>query len=340
MALDKYSQHFFKVIISLAIIYTLSHFWVTQAAARGDLQARTMMHAGVKRKFSLHYPNNISSTTPRPLVIVLHGGGGASAAIMARRTGLNTIADREGFIAVYPSGQKGQWNDGRGDSFLRGKKINDSDDVGFISALIDGFVQRGEADAKRIYVTGISNGGMMAYRLGIELGTKVAAIATIVANLPVNLSSRKPVRALPVLIMNGTEDPIIPWRGGELRALGMSYGKVLSTENTVKYWVEAARLPTKADKQMVADKSPKDKCRVEVASYKSEGRGMAVVLYAVIGGGHNLPGGNTPDRPRMLGRKCMDINGPEIVWSFFKKHSLDTKRDAGNHLKASDLIHD
>ncbi|MDA8140519.1 MAG: dienelactone hydrolase family protein [Desulfobacteraceae bacterium] len=290
--------------------------------APSEFQERAVNVAGVERQYTVHYPTNKTPQRPGPLVIVLHGAGGASAENLAKWTGLDTIADREGFIVVYPSGLNGRWNDGRGETFRRSKQVRAVDDVGFMRSLIDGFIQRGEADASRVYVTGVSNGGMMAYRLGIELGAKLAAVAAVIANLPANLAGQQPERPLPVLIMNGTADPIIPWNGGEMRTLGISYGKVISTEDTVKYWVAADRLPLKSEKKILPDRDPRDNCRVEVDAYGPDVNGREVVLYTIKGGGHTFPGSKTPDRPRMLGAKCMDINGAEVIWEFFKKHSI------------------
>ncbi|MDH7568274.1 MAG: PHB depolymerase family esterase [Armatimonadota bacterium] len=288
-----------------------------------ELQRRTLTHDGRDRVYFVHFPGNQPPAAPKPTLLVLHGGGGASAAEMARRTGMNRIADREGFVVVYPAGVNGVWNDGRGASFRRARGNADVDDVGFIRRLIATLTERGEADPARVYVMGASNGGMMAYRLGIELGDQLAAIAAVIANLPVNLAHRKPVRPLPVLIMNGTDDPMMPWNGGPVRVWGREFGTVLSTERTVRYWTDAAHLPPGPTAPRVLEEGPRDDgCRVEVEVYREEGNPAEVILYRIRGGGHNLPGGDTPDRPLLLGRKCTDINAAEVIWAFFRQHAL------------------
>lgn len=298
-----------------------------EAKAKPDLLHETLTHGGLGRTYSLYFPNGVLADRPRPLVFVLHGGGGSDAKTMAHRTGLNSIADREGFLVVYPAGIDGQWNDGRGKTFRRAKDNTGVDDVGFISSIIDLLVNEGQADPDRIYVMGLSNGGMMTLRIGIELGAKLAGIASGIANLPVLLSDKRPVQPLSVLMMNGTDDPLVPWEGGAVHILGKDYGEVLSTEQTVQYWVDRAGLPSFPSSRMLPDTTPTDGCRVEVVTYKKEGEPLEVILYAMKGGGHNLPGGNTPDRPRLIGRKCMDINGAEVIWEFFKKHSRATQGD-------------
>ncbi len=294
-------------------------------AASPKLSKRALSHGGLTRVYYLHEPTG-AAKGPRPVVFVLHGGGGAGAEEMERRFGFARLGDREGFITVYPAGVDGQWNDGRGKTFRRSKGNADVDDVGFIRAAMDDLIQAGKADPSRMYVTGFSNGGMMTYRLGIELGDRLAAIAAGIANLPANLQDKTPARALPVLIMNGTDDPMMPWQGGEVRVLGRAYGAVLSTEATVEFWRTAARLPDRPTVERLPDLAPNDGCRVEVRRWKASNAEPEVVLYALLGGGHQIPGGNTPKAPRLVGNQCLDIHATEVIWSFFAGHSLPLHR--------------
>jgi polyhydroxybutyrate depolymerase len=292
-----------------------------QPSSRSEFVGRSLTHDGLRRSYQVHFPLNRPSASPRPVVLVLHGGNGADARTMARRTGYNALADREGFIVVYPSGIDGQWNDGRGSAFGRAPDNRRVDDVGFISAVIDDVVRRREADPERVYVTGFSNGGMMTFRLGIEIGDRLAAIAAGIANLPVNLRSEMPVRPLPVLVMNGTEDPMVPWEGGPVRVFRRDYGEVLSTEQTVRFWADAAQIRGAPTTRFLPDRDPNDGCRVEVRTFRSAAVGPEVVLYALHGGGHTIPGGNTPDRPRLVGRQCRDIDAAEVMWEFLRVQS-------------------
>lgn len=289
------------------------------ATTSPKLSKHALRHGELTRTYHLHAPAG-AAAQPRPVVFVLHGGGGTDAQEMERRLGFAQLGEREGFITVYPAGVDGQWNDGRGKTFRRAKGNTDVDDVGFIGAIIDGLIKDGRADPDRVYVVGFSNGGMMTYRLGIELGDKLAAIAAGVANLPTNLRDKTPAHALPVLIMNGDNDPMMPWRGGEVRVLGRAYGTVLSTEATVDFWRTAARLPDEPTIERLPDRAPNDGCRVEVRRWKGRDAGPEVVLYAVLGGGHQIPGAKTPKAPRLVGDQCMDIQATEVVWSFFARH--------------------
>ena len=176
------------------------------------------------RTFFLYQPSNLPSNPLRPVMILLHGGGKADGDELFQRTAVSSLADREGFLAVFPNGVDAQWNDGRKSSFRKNQQTNYIDDVGFISFLIDHLVAQYQADSQRFYVLGVSNGGMMTFRLGIELGSKLTAIAPIIANLPTNLASLTPSRPIPILIMNGTQDPFVPWEGGPVNIFGKNMG--------------------------------------------------------------------------------------------------------------------
>ena len=311
-------------MIVLLLIAILEHASLDLARAenlRHGLASYKMLFQGQERTYFVYDPSSQTAKVAKPVIFLLHGGGGADPQKMAQRTGINSLADREGLLVVYPYGLDGQWNDGRGKTFRRADDNSNVDDVGFIAAILDRLIQSGSADPRRIYVVGLSNGGMMTYRLGIELGHRLTAIASVIANLPTNLASQRPRRPLPVLIMNGTADPMMPWDGGSVRVLGREYGEVLSTAATVKYWVKAAGLVEQPETRRLKDRSLDDRSTVEVDVYRQPPGRPEVVLYRVVGGGHQLPGGRTPERPRLLGAKNMDINAMEEVWAFFKKHS-------------------
>ncbi|MFA5597588.1 MAG: PHB depolymerase family esterase, partial [Pusillimonas sp.] len=139
-----------NIIIYFIAIATILFAGSRLAASQGDLEHNILIHENTERTYSVHYPKNKPVETPKPLVFVLHGGNGADAEKMANRTRMNAIADREDFVVIYPAGIDGQWNDGRGKTFKRAKDNTDTDDVGFISAVIDLFVNNKVADSKRI----------------------------------------------------------------------------------------------------------------------------------------------------------------------------------------------
>lgn len=285
---------------------------------------KELVFDGLNRSYYIHLPKNFDKKNSYPVVFVLHGGGRADGDELAEYTDFNEIADREGFIVVYPNGVEAQWNDGRGETFRKSDN-KEIDDVGFVSTLIDRIINDYNGDSTRIYVTGLSNGGMMTLRLGCELSSKLAAIAPVIANIPKNIIGKcKPESLLPVLLMNGTDDPIVPWEGGNITIFFKKVGVVVSTEETIQFWVEHNQCDPIPITKSLPDKAPDDGSKVKVITYKNEKNNCEVILYMIEGGGHCFPGSNIPER-RFTGRKNNDINGAEIIWGFFKEHQRINK---------------
>src|SRR4051812_5775513 len=137
------------------------------------------------RTYEIHLPNGRAPGEPAPLVLVFHGGG-ANAANAMRMSGMNAKSDAEGFIVAYPNGTGPRrdsfltWNAWRCCGLALERKV---DDVAFVRALVDEVARRYPVDRKRVYATGFSNGGMLTYRLGCELGDVFAAIAPVAGAL-------------------------------------------------------------------------------------------------------------------------------------------------------------
>jgi len=288
---------------------------VTCAEARPTLEQGRLSHQGRTRTY-LRYAPRVAPGQRLPTLFVLHGGGG-SAERIARQTGFTALAGREGFQVVYPQGVSNQWNDGRGVPTLRGVDMSGVDDVGFFRALFDRVVAQHDADPARLYVTGLSNGGLMSYRLGIELGDRVAAIAAVIANLPAPLARQTPRAPLPVLIMNGTEDPLMAWDGKS----GPQGGHVLSAWQTFQFWIRHNGGRAQLRWRRLPDRDPRDDSRVEVT--RAKGLRAPVVLYAIRGGGHTLPGGRSHGSSRLarfVGPVNQDIKAIEVIWEFVSRH--------------------
>lgn len=281
------------------------------------LQTFQLRHQQRTRTYHVHTPQ------PRvngllPTLLVLHGGGNGDAQQVAGITQYNDLADQHGFQAVYPEGVDAQWNDGRGITFRGG--VEGVDDVGFFDKLFDRLINRHRADPSRIYVTGLSNGGMMTLRLGIELGHRIAAIAPVIANIPQNLANQTPPAPLPILLMNGTADPLVPYEGGALTVGLGEYGELLSTNETIWFWIRANRQRgqrVQVSTQALPDRAPDDDSQVYRTIYSN--LQAPVVLYRVEGGGHTFPGGNVVDVPRLLGPRNDDIQGNVHIWTFLSQ---------------------
>ena len=293
-------------------------------AALPPLDARDLSgsieYQGNKRTFLIHLPPRRDAGTKFPLVIALHGGGG-SGRKMKRFSRFDAIADREGFIVVYPDGIGRQWNDGRKIAESRAHSEN-IDDVGFLTGLAGYMVRVRGADPKRVYFAGISNGALMSFRLACEKPEKIAAIAAVAGNLPEHLAAVKPRGPVPVIIINGTEDPLIPWGGGPVRIPfmpGRERGSVISAPRTAAYWARANGCPADTAAEELPDRDTGDGCRVIRHAYAGCG-GADLILYEVKGGGHTWPGGPQYLPVRIIGRTCRDLDASETIWEFFKRH--------------------
>ncbi len=230
--------------------------------------------------------------------------------------GLNPLAEREGFIVAYPDGVDKQWNDGR-EIF----GAANTDDVGFLSALIDHIAEHYTIDPGRVYATGISNGGLMSFRLACDLSEKVTAVAPVTAALSEDLVPNcSPSHPVSVLLINGTEDPLVPWEGGQIKVWRQERGAVISTADTVQFWVAQNHCPGPPNVSWEPDTDLKDGTRVRREAYDGCRDGTKVVLYAVEGGGHTWPGGKQYLPKGLIGRTSRDIDANELIWHFFEEN--------------------
>lgn len=278
---------------------------------------------GTVRTYLVHVPSQNDKKNPIPLLFVLHGGGGTGKGMVQLTLGgFNILAEKEGFIVVYPDGVEKHWNDGRG---LRRYHLQREhiDDVGFISALIDHLEQELNIDKRRIYITGISNGGMMSYRLACELTDRIAAISPVASSMGENISLNcSPSKPISVLMINGVEDPLVPWKGGEIKVGPLQFGKVLSVSSTVRFWVNHNQCSSFPIISWEPDKDPHDGTRVRREVYGQGREGTEVTLYAIEGGGHTWPNGYQYLGEWMIGRTGRDIDANEVIWNFVKRYSL------------------
>jgi polyhydroxybutyrate depolymerase len=267
-----------------------------------------------ERDFLLSMP---APSGPHPAVVVLHGGS-LDAKNAMRSTGFEPLVDREPLVAVYPNASAGHWNDGRTSAHWSGSS---SDDVAFIRALIAELVRTGTLDPHRVYLTGPSNGGMMTFRLVCEASELFAAAAPIIASMPADLASGcKPARPTPILVMDATADPLVPYGGGEVGFRG-ERGRVLSTAETIALLRNVNRCSGGSSSDRLPDSDPADGSNVDVIRWTDCSSHAPVVLYRINGGGHRIPRQNEGPRPvvdRLLGRANHDFEAAEAIWAFFK----------------------
>lgn len=286
---------------------------LSAAAAAGE--ARTFLHGKEQRSYLLHVPAK-APPEGAPLVLALHGGA-SNGAVMERFTGLSDVADAMGFVVAYPEGSGRferllAWNAGRCCGAAAANKVDDS---GFLAELIDHLVVANGVDPARVYVTGMSNGAMMAYRLAAEHPERIAAVAAVAGGLEVPADTI--VGPVPVLHIHGTADAYAPFNGG-LGPKSITGTPFTSVGDTVAAWVRVNHAQSAALREPLPDRFD-DGTRVTLYHYKAQEPGSAeVMLYEVAGGGHSWPGRRRGDGP--LGAVSMDISANQLIWEFFARH--------------------
>ncbi|MBV8148447.1 MAG: esterase [Candidatus Eremiobacteraeota bacterium] len=268
--------------------------------------SETIEAGGRERTYLVHVPTR--RPPKMPLLLVFHGGGGSGQG-MPHFTGFDALADRYGFLAVYPDGVNRQWNDG-------GKPNNGVDDVGFVRALIVRLEQQFSIDRNRIFAAGISNGAMFSQRLGCELADRIAGIAAIDGNMPIAIaSSCHPSRAVSVLLMNGTADPLMPFDGGNV-TIGRRVA-VASASQTVAFWGRHDGCAAAPSPTTLPAVEPADGTSIEREQYLHCRDGSKVTFYIVHGGGHTWPGGYQYLPAIFIGRTSNQLDASRTIAEFF-----------------------
>jgi polyhydroxybutyrate depolymerase len=303
----------YRYLIASFVILLMMHHPVSaiQAVATGD-QRGGFSVVGLKRTYLLHIPPTYNGQSAVPLLIVLHGTSkrGADA---AKITGFSAIADREGFIVVYP------------DSLTLEKTyrwvIRDTEghyDTAFIEALIDKLSSTFQIDSRRIYVTGMSNGGYFTYALACTLPGKFAAIATVIGGMERTVIHHCPLAApLPVLMINGTADLDVPMAGNKL---------TLSANEIRDFWLKADGCLDNPVSSALPDSDPTDGTTTQKQAWTHCQHDAEVVQYIIQGGEHEWPGYTNPaikETCEQL-KRCppLDFSASEEIWTFFSHHSL------------------
>lgn len=230
--------------------------------------------------------------TPHPtsLIFVLHGSGGNGKEFRNNALELEGRSDQEKILLVYPDGYKHFWNECR-KAAQTPPNLENINEEAFFSAMISYFQKNFGIDDRRVFAIGFSGGGHMAYKLAFTMPEKIRAIAAIVASLPdsTNFDCVAKKVAKPVMIINGTLDPLNKWEGGDI-VLGnnISMGRMRSTEDSFMYWAHLSGYTGAPAKKMLPDTDPADGKIIEQQTYSAKGK-PEVVLLKVIGGKHDLP---------------------------------------------------
>lgn len=273
-------------------------------------------HADQFRNYLTYIPVEVSKEPA--LVIALHGTG-MNAAKMRQWTGyeFDELADRYGFITVYPEGYKGNWNDIRTKTPFAAK-LENIDDVGFISTLVDTFVKKYNVHPAKVFVFGFSNGGQMAMRIAMEKPELLASLAAVSANLPTPETCLTAFSGTTpnIMLIIGTKDTINPYNGGEVSLFGFQkVGWCRSALETAQSIVQSNGITTSSETKILPYQTLSDTTSIEVTSWQELGK-PRIKLYSVIGGGHVIPQQKFVF-PRIMGKTTKKLDSPLEAAVFF-----------------------
>ena len=263
----------------------------------------------VERSYLVHLPPAYDGRRALPAVLVFHGGGGA--ALSARtQTRMSEKGQAEGFIAVYPQGsgllsaKLLTWNAATCCGYAMQRRV---DEAAFVAALLDDLEASFAIDRSRVYATGISNGGMMAYLSACALADRFAAIAVVAGELTV--ADCRPTRPVAVLVIHGTADQNLPYDGGE-GAKALARHAARSVRFAVDFWRSRDRCADSATTERAG--------AVTRERFDSCAANSAVELITIEGGGHSWPGGAR--LARFLDEPSMALDATSEIWAFFARH--------------------
>lgn len=276
---------------------------------------RGLTAGGLAREYYVHVPKGSDGTKSAPVVLIFHGGL-SNANQMMHFCGLNDKADEAGFLAVYPNGTgltetALTWNAGNCCGYAQRQNV---DDVGFVRAVLDDLARVARIDARRVYATGMSNGGLMSYRLASELADRIAAIAPVGG--PMGTETCKPSRPVSVMHFHGADDKFAPFDGGKGER-SVSQITFFSVAHSIDNWVAANGCPREPVVTPL-DVKVDDGTKVIRSVYGPGKEGSEVVLFRIEGAGHTWPG----RKPTLLflGKSTLNISANDLMWEFFENH--------------------
>jgi polyhydroxybutyrate depolymerase len=292
-----------------------------------DSDRRELEHGGRDRIYYVHLPPQAGDGLPLPVVLNFHGGGGEALG-HERYTGMDALADDEGFIAVYPAGTSRfgdrllTWNAGGCCGYAQGESI---DDVGFVRAVIEDLATVTPIDRSRIYATGLSNGAMMAYRMAAEAGDLVAAIAPVAGAM--KLEEFSPGRPIPILHIHSVDDPRALYNGGTGPPFPLTDATVdhEPVEAVLSLWAAFDGCPSAATAGETLSGEPRSANADQTATLWIYGPctgGVEIDLWKLTGVGHVWPGGTPDYLTAILGPSTSIIDANLEMWAFFKRFSL------------------
>lgn len=276
----------------------------------GFVEERVIEHEGLERSFLIYVPKNIKENAP--LVVAIHGYTSSAKTLMGY-SGINQVADKEGFLVAYPQGTK----DSRDNNFFNvgyefhsDSKVND---VNFIREIVLNLTKDYKLNSKRVFATGMSNGGDMSYLLACtssDLFTAVAPVAGVM--MKDTLENCNPEKKIPIFEIHGTKDSISKFEGDMNNE--DKWGAYYDLPSTIEFWVNKHALSEKETIQL-ENKNTEDGTTITFERYWSDESQREVWFYIVNDGNHTWPG-----MTGLFSRTAnQDINSAEEIWKFFSK---------------------
>lgn len=292
--------------------------WLLSAAtsfAQGTFSPRTIDIDGERRSYLIYSPVS-AREAPRPLVFLLHGGGGSARQIAEHvGDGFAALAEREGFYVVVPDAVGRMWDFGVGR--ISARRATRTNDRALFEALLNSLPAELPIDRRRIFATGISRGGVASYFIACSFPGRIRAIAPIAMPLPDYLETMcEEGPPVGVAIFNGTADPLVPYDGGWITIGRNRRDRVLSTDATVDLWRGRNGCSDAAPARDRIDAAD-DRTHVERSAWRS--CDAPVVLHRIVGGGHTWPMSRANLREQLVGVISQDIDATDEIWAFFSQ---------------------
>jgi len=291
-------KNYFSIAFLIIILTSIS-------SAQETINA-TLMHDNIEREYIIYIPEKYNSQEAVPMVLNFHGYT-SSATQQLFYGDFRSIADRENFIVVHPQGTLDAFGNAHFNVGWGGSQI---DDVGFTSALIDHIASTYNINLKRVYSTGMSNGGFMSYHLACNLSDKIAAIASVTGSMSMpTFDNCALAKAVPILEIHGNADAVVPYDGSAI---------ALPIEDVISFWITQNNCSETPITTPIEDIDTTDGSTVIHFIYQNGTNGSSVEHFFIDGGGHTWPGSNF-----LLDQTNYDIDASQEIWRFFSQYDLD-----------------
>jgi polyhydroxybutyrate depolymerase len=290
------------------------------APVPAGLTSHLIYHEGRERYYLLFKPANLAAEQPAPVVMAFHGGGGIPES-MVDMSGFNSLAEHYGFYVVYPSGSGSTprrlfWNILLSETYAT---VNDVDDLGFVSRVLDDVAAQIAIDTNRLFAAGFSQGGMLCYRMACDASwsQRLAAIATVGATMTVSPSSCQASRPVPVISFHGKQDEFSRYSGGIAKKAPRNDQVARpGVAESIRYWVGKGGLVNQPSASGARGTA-------QMEQFGPDDSGFEVVSWVMEDGGHTWPGSHANLPEWMMGKVNRDIDASVLIWDFFSRHPLN-----------------